>query len=128
MAMFQVPDAAAARARAADLAVREVFEVEFDDITEAHLHPGDIGGAIVSVSEPRPAESWRWGGPDWERRSAEGRVAGITVAVSDPGQVRDRWMGVVGEIPGVEFIADPADPGIVAIHVDRDGERLTVTP
>jgi hypothetical protein len=129
MAMFQVPDVAAARSRAAGLEVREVFEVDFDDITEAHLHPADIGGAIVSVSEPRPAESWRWGGEGWEQRAASGRVAGITVAVSDPGRVRDRWTGVVGELPaGVEFVGDPSDPGIVAIHVERDGQRLTVTP
>jgi hypothetical protein len=128
MAMFQVPDVAAARGRAADLDVREVFEVDLEDITEAHLHPADIGAAIVSVSEPRPAESWRWGGPGWEERSAEGAVTGITVAVSEPGQVRDRWTGVIGEVPGVEFIADDSDPGIVAIHIDRDGERLTITP
>jgi hypothetical protein len=129
MAMFQVPDLAAARARAADLDVREVFEVEFDDITEAHLHPADIGGAIVSVSEPRPAESWRWGGPGWDQRRAEGAVTGITVAVADPERVEERWRGVIGEVPaGVEFTADPADPGIVAIHVDRYGERLTVRP
>jgi len=128
MAMFQVPDVAAARARARDLEVREVFEVEFDDIAEAHLHPADIGAAIVSVSEPRPAESWRWGGPEWERRSADGAVTGITVAVAEPERVEERWRRVIGDLPGVEFVADPSEPGIVAIHVERDGERLTVTP
>jgi hypothetical protein len=128
MAMFQVPDAAAARSRAADLEVREVFEVELDDITETHLHPADIGGAIVSVSEPRPAQSWRWGGPGWEQRSAEGAVRGITVAVAEPERVQERWRRVIGDLPGVEFVADPSEPGIVAIHIERDGERLTVTP
>ncbi len=128
MAMFQVPDVAAARDRARDLGVREVFEIDLDDITEAHLHPADIRGAIVSISEPRPATSWRWGGPGWEHRAAPGAIAGITVAVADPDAVADRWRGVVGELPGVEFVADDAEPGIVAITVERDGERAVVRP
>jgi catechol 2,3-dioxygenase-like lactoylglutathione lyase family enzyme len=62
MAMLQVEDVATARERARRLGIREVFEVEFDDIAEAHLHPTEIGGAIVSISEPQPPSSWRWGG------------------------------------------------------------------
>ncbi len=128
MAMFQVADVAAARGRAAALGVREVFAVELDEIVEAHLHPADMRGAIVSVSEPRPPESWRWGGPDWPERAAPGRVAAITVAVADPEAARERWEGVIGELGQVEFVADPDEPGIVAIAVERDGERLTVRP
>jgi hypothetical protein len=128
MAMFQVPEVAAARSRAAEQGVREVFDVDLEEITEAHLHPADMRGAIVSVSEPRPAASWKWGGEGWEQRSAPGRIAGMTVAVKHPEQVRDRWKGVVGGVPGVNFVADDSEPGIVAVHVERDGERLTVTP
>jgi hypothetical protein len=129
MAMFQVPDAAAARARAADLGVREVFDVDLEDITEAHLHPSDMRGAIVSISEPHPPGSWRWGGPAWAERSAAGLISGITVAVTDPDAVRERWTGVIGELPaGIEFTADPAEPGIVEIRVQRDGQILRVSP
>src|SRR5438270_6467785 len=53
MLMFQVPSLAAARARMADARVREVFAVELPQISEVHLHPGDMRGAIVSLSEPR---------------------------------------------------------------------------
>lgn len=128
MAMFQVDDVAAARERARGAGVREVFEVELDDITEAHLHPADMRGAIVSISQPAPAASWRWGGPDWSRRSVPGRVAGVTVAVADPPATGERWAAVIGETPGVEFVADADEPGIVAIHVERDGELLTISP
>ena len=128
MAMFQVDDVAAARERARGLGVREVFEVAFDDITEAHLHPADMRGAIVSVSQPEPAPSWRWGGPDWDRRSVPGRVASITVEVADPAATAERWAGVIGATPGVEFVAGEAEPGIVAIQIDRDGELVTITP
>lgn len=128
MAMFQVADLAAARARAAGAGVREVFEIQLDEIEEAHLHPADIGGAIVSVSRPEPEGSWRWGGPGWEQRNAEGTVASITVAVADPARVRTRWESVLGELNGVEFIADSSEPGIVAVEIERSGDRLTIAP
>ncbi len=128
MAMFQVDDVAAARERAREAGVREVFEVDLDDMTEAHLHPADMRGAIVSVSQPAPPESWRWGGPDWEERSVPGRVAGVTVAVADPAATGARWTRVIGDLPGVEFVADDSEPGIVAIQLERDGGALTVTP
>ncbi len=128
MAMFQVDDFTAARERARGLGVREVFEVAFDDIAEAHLHPADMRGAIVSISQPDPAPSWRWAGPNWERRSVPGRVAEVTVGVADPAATAERWASVIGATPGVEFVADEAEPGIVAIRIDRDGELLTITP
>ena len=129
MAMFQVADVAAARRRAADEGVREVFAVELEEIAEAHLHPADIGGAIVSVSEPRPPQSWAWGGPGWEERAIAGAVAAITVAVADPQETRERWTAIIGATHGVRFVADPAAPGIVEIAVDRPGlGRAVVRP
>jgi Glyoxalase-like domain len=128
MLMLQVDELAPARARARDLGVREVFEVDLDDIAEVHLHPADIGGAIVSLSSPDPAGSWRWGGPDWEERAVPGRIAGATVAVADPHAARERWTRVAGEVPGLEFAEDAEEPGLVAIAVEREGEVVTVTP
>ena len=75
MAMIQVDDLAAARERVRAAEVREVFEVELDDIAEVHLHPGDMR-AIVALSEPRPPASWRWGGEGWSERSVPGEVTG----------------------------------------------------
>jgi hypothetical protein len=122
MVMFQVDDLAAARARVSAAAVREVFEVSLDDIAEVHLHPRDMHGAIVSVSEAEPPASWRWAGPGWAERSVESlRVAGVTVGVADPAAVQRRWRSVLGELPaGVAFVADLAEPGIVEIALTRD--------
>src|ERR1700760_3315000 len=61
MLMFQLADLAAARERARREGVREVFEVSLDDIDEVHLHPSDVRAAIMSLSQPKPPESWRWG-------------------------------------------------------------------
>lgn len=128
MAMFQVEDVAAARRRAADAGVREIFEVELDDMVEAHLHPADIGSAIVSVSRPEPSASWRWGGPDWERRQAPGSIVGITVACAEPIETEKRWTSVVGDVSEVSFVADPKDAGIIDVAVERDGEVLRIGP
>jgi hypothetical protein len=118
MVMFQVADLVAARERAAARGIREVFEIELDDISEVHLHPGDMAGAIVSLSTPRPGGSWRWGGPGWEQRSAPGVLAGVTVAVQDPDAVAERWGYVIGGLPdGVRFVGDKTARGPVEIEI-----------
>ena len=117
MLMFQLEDVAAARARAAGAGVREVFAVALEDMDEVHLHPADMQGAIVSLSRPEPASAWRWGGPDWASRSAKLAMAGATVAVADPEAVSARWREVMGGLPDVGFVADPAEPGLVEIRL-----------
>src|SRR3954452_15227402 len=82
MAMFQIEDLAGARNRAAALGVREVWAGEFDDISAVHLHPGDMGAAIVSLDRPVPPESWRWGGP-WHPRGAA-HTTGLTLSAREP--------------------------------------------
>jgi glyoxalase-like protein len=127
MVMFQVDDLAAARARADSAGVREVFEVALEDIEEVHLHPGDMRGAIVSMSAPEPPESWRWGGPGWEGRSADLRVAGVTIGSADPADVAERWRGVVGEPLPVSFVHDDADRGPIEIVLaGRTGEPVEI--
>lgn len=118
MVMFQVEDLAAARERAAVLGVREVFEVELEQMAEVHLHPADMRGAIVSLSDPRPAPSWHWGGPGWAQRSVEMRVAGARIAVADPAAVSRRWSGVLGApgaSAGMQFTADESEAGLVEV-------------
>jgi hypothetical protein len=124
MLMFQVPDVAAARERVRALSIREVFEVELDDISEVHLHPADMRGAIVSLSSPRPAGAWRWGGPEWAQRSARGRVAGARIGVRDRESVSERWHSVLGgELPaGVSLYADAGEPGLVEIEIADGGD------
>lgn len=128
MAMLQVDDVEAARERARVREIREVFQFELDDVGEAHLHPADIGGAIVSVSEPRPAASWRWGGPGWRERAVAGSVRGVTVAVADPSGVEARWEHVAGGTIPAQFVADAQEAGIVAIELELGGETVRLDP
>jgi hypothetical protein len=118
MLMLQLDDLDGARRRGRELGIREVFEVSLDDIAEVHLHPADIRGAIVSLSSPRPPETWRWGGPEWDRRSAPVQVTGATVAVLDPVGVKGRWEQVLGAPPeaaGITFLADERDRGPIEV-------------
>ena len=99
MLIFQLDDLASARERAQALGVRTVWSIDIDDISASHLHPGDLGGTIVSIDRPLPAESWRWGGPDWIGRAgggAPGRLSGVTVRVPDPDAIAARWAEVLG--------------------------------
>lgn len=99
MLMFEVGDLDAARDRAAESGVREVFAVELPDIADVHLHPSDMGGTIVAVDRPLPAGSWRWGGPEWEGRipaHGPGGLRGATVRTPDPPAAAERWAHVLG--------------------------------
>jgi hypothetical protein len=127
MVMLQVDDLRAARERARAAGVREVFEVELDDIAEVHLHPGDMRGSIVSLSVPEPPGSWRWGGEGWNERTVSGCVKGVVVAIADPDAVSERWASVAGgPVRGCSFVRDERSPGLVEIQLELDGERRTI--
>ncbi len=117
MAIFDLEDLKGARARAQRMGIRTVWEIDLPDISATHLHPADMHGAIVSLDQSRPAGTWRWGGPEWTDRvgsAAPGRLAGITIAVDEPGEVAARWAEVLG-------VAVADESGEAVLTVD-DGE------
>ena len=118
MAMFQVDDLGGPRGRAAALGVREVWSIELDDISAVHLHPSDIGAAIVSLDSPMPPESWRWGGP-WQRHG-DARTTGLTLSARDPDALSARWGEVLGGLQlddGRIDVQRGAEDGIAAFHL-----------
>lgn len=127
MAIFQVDDLAAARARIAGLGVRVVWQADLDDIAGTHLHPADVPGAIVSVDWADPPESWHWAGPRWRGQAdpdrEPGAIEGFTLAASDPAGSEKRWAEVL-DAPladlGVDVVAaSPEADGIVEIRLGR---------
>jgi Glyoxalase-like domain len=126
MAMFQLDDLAGARERAKGLGIREVWSIELDDITACHLHPADIGAAIVSLDRPVPPESWRWAGP-WEPHG-EARTTGLTLSASEPDDLGKRWGDVLGSLQlddGSVEVEQADEDGIAAFHVaDLPEERI----
>jgi Glyoxalase-like domain len=91
MVIFQTDDMAALRSRVDGMGVRRVWNIDLPDISASHLHPADLGGAIVSVDEPRPAGSWRWGGPEWRECAAPGRFTGAVLETPDPDALAQKW-------------------------------------
>lgn len=96
MAIFQTDDIAALRARCDGQGIRRVWDIDLDDISASHLHPADVGAAIVSVDEPRPPESWRWGGPDWRYRSAIALITGADLTSPEPEALAAKWATALG--------------------------------
>ena len=99
MVILQSDDLAADRRRAESLRVRVVWEIALPDIATIHLHPRDLGGALVSLDQPRPPAAWRWAGPDWEKRMRTDVVRGIAGAeleAADPAALASRWAEVFG--------------------------------
>src|SRR5262245_48159871 len=83
------------RRRIAALGVRVVWQIDLGDIRHTHLHPADVGGAILALDDARPASSWRWAGPGWESKATTDRVravVGVQLDAADP--ERDRKRGV----------------------------------
>jgi hypothetical protein len=104
MVIFQTHDLATRRRHFGQSGVRIAWEIALDDIETAHLHPRDTGGAIVSVDEARPWESWRWAGPRWRDHVKTGRVtglAGVEIQSEDPDALAGRWSQIF-EIPLAE--------------------------
>ena len=94
MVMIQSSDLDADRKRAADLGVRVAWQIDLDDIRGTHLHPADVGAAILSLDQPEPAPSWRWGGPKWReavRTDVTRAVTGVEFASDDPERLGARW-------------------------------------
>jgi Glyoxalase-like domain len=124
MAIFQMPDLAAARQRAADAGVRVVWTADLDDIAGTHLHPKDVPGAIVSLDWADPPESWRWAGPEWTGRAPQhraGGISGLTIEVADPAGAATRWASVLGLT-----VSDEA--GSATIRLEQASQQLRFVP
>jgi hypothetical protein len=100
MLILQTDDLERERARLTQLGVRIVWESNHPDIRAVHLHPKDIGAAIVSLDEATPPSSWRWGGPNWQReKRPSGRIVDATIATCEPTALAAHWAKVLGLEP-----------------------------
>lgn len=94
MAIFQVDAIDDARAHLQDCGFRTVWSGGNDVIQGTHVHPADIGGAIVSFDQAWPVAAWHWAGPDWTAQvatSVTSGLAGLTLAGADPDTLGQTW-------------------------------------
>ena len=120
MVIYETDDLDGRMARIDAGGVRIVWRGDFDDIRGRHLHPRDIGGAIVSIAQPVPNGAWRWGGPEWvahQDTSVVSAIAGVTIGADDPDAMRARWFDL-GFTAGVRFVpAGPRGEGVDAMDL-----------
>ncbi len=119
MAIFQVRDIGAARALIREAGARTVADADRDGVHMSHIHPKDIGGAIVSVDQMEPWERWEWGGPIWRenvRTDTSLALTGAEIQSDDPKAMATRWSEVLGQP------VKPADGGGWRMDLDEGGE------
>lgn len=102
MLILQTDDLSRARGRLERMGVRIVWESSYPDMSAVHLHPKDVGAAIVSLDQSTPPSSWRWAGPIWNRDAQVtggghgGRIVGATIGAREPAAMARRWSEVLG--------------------------------
>jgi hypothetical protein len=122
MVMFEVDDLDARLAGLADAGVRVVWSGDFPTIRGRHLHPVDVGGAIVSLDQTDPRGSWLWGGPTWQphaENSVVSSIAGYTISVDDAATVAARW-DALGLKHSVRFVSAHSSSEIELVATDRN--------
>ena len=80
MVILQVDDLDEIRRRIESHDVRIVFVAKAPGITGLHLHPRDIGGAIVSIDQADEWDDWQWAGPSWRDRVKLALVSAASIA------------------------------------------------
>ena len=109
MLILQTDDLERDRARVDRLGVRVIWEASYPDVRAMHLHPKDVGAAIVSLDQPSPPESWRWAGPNWQdfvSSTGASKIVEVTIGARDPTAMARRWSEVLGtEAPVGDRIA-----------------------
>lgn len=138
MAIFEVDDLEDREQHWQRVGARVVWRGDFDHLSPGirgrHLHPRDVGGAIVSFDQPEPLGSWRWAGPSWRAHADTTIVtgiAGVVIAAADPPAMAARWREI-GIDRSVAFrVAGARGEGLDVVHLvaadrDRAGETATI--
>ena len=117
MVIVQVENLAQEQVRLADTDIRTVFADDRGNAKAIHLHPKDVPGAIPSLDEMSPPESWFWAGDGWEQRA--GRyvrgILAVEIRSPDPEATGLCW----AEAYGIELM--PADNGW---RLEMDGTEI----
>ncbi len=123
MVLVQVDDVDGHRERLAGTDIRIVYEAEGEGITGLHLHPADTGGAIVSIDQASPPESWGWAGADWAYHAASSVVSdlvAVEIQAVDPASMTARWSVALGQ-PVQSDGTIVLDDAVIRFVGDEDG-------
>lgn len=99
MVIIEVDGLEPFRRRFEEHGVRVVFEAVDDGIIGLHLHPADVGGAILSVDRADTWGEWPWAGPVWRdhvRVGTVNEILAVEIEAADPAAMSVRWARVLG--------------------------------
>ena len=91
-----------------------------------HLHPRDVGGAILSIDSMDPPEAWLWASADWEKNvktENSNYLNGVRIQSNDPESMMKNWeraLGVEAVFQDNEFQILLEETRVVFIQ-DEDG-------
>jgi hypothetical protein len=121
MVIVQVDDLAQALGRVQDASARIADQRDQNGAAFTHIHPKDIGGAILSLDRMIPKERWEWCGPHWQSHVCTDmavKVAGAELQAKNPAQMAARWAQVLGPAAVLEA-------GVWRIRLDDEEIRFT---
>ncbi len=126
MIIIQTDDLDADRTRLDRLGVRVVWGIDLEDARTVHLHPRDVGAAIVSLDSMVPPSSWRWAGPAWQqavRTDVVTAIVGVEIQGAEPSRLAQRWSEVLGRpaVRNADGFQMVLDQGVIRFVEDHDG-------
>jgi hypothetical protein len=98
MVIIQVDDFSEAQNNVKEDNITVVWESEHPEAKAIHLHPKQMGGAIVSLDWMNPKESWKWAGPNWDNfvnTSTVKRFVGVEIQSDNPESMKNKWQSVL---------------------------------
>ena len=98
MVIIQVDDFSEVQNTVEENNVTVVWESEHPEARAIHLHPKEMGGAILSLDWMNPKESWKWAGPNWDEfvnTSTIKRFVGVEIQSHDPEGMKSKWQSVL---------------------------------
>ncbi len=98
MVIIQVDDFLAAKQNVKENNITVVWESDHPEARAIHLHPKQMGGAILSLDWMDPKESWKWAGPNWDKyvnTSLVNRFVGVEIQAENPEDMKNTWQSVL---------------------------------
>jgi len=98
MVIIQVDDFSEVQKTVIENNVTVVWESEHPEARAIHLHPKEMGGAILSLDWMNPKESWKWAGPNWDQfvnTSTVKSFKGVEIQSDDPEAMKNTWQAVL---------------------------------
>lgn len=96
MIIIQVDEFTASKKLVLENEIDIVWETDLPEAKAIHLHPKQMGGAILSLDWMNPKESWKWAGPNWEK-NISGPIKGVhgaEVQSDIPKSMFENWKNI----------------------------------